>query len=74
MQVIQIESSTIQLGQFLKWAGLVGSGGEVKMLLQTKEILVNGEVETRRGRKLKAGDLVSLPDGQEFKLEVSPCN
>jgi DNA polymerase-3 subunit beta len=55
------------LGQALKVASLVGSGGEAKVLIQAGEILVNGEVETRRGRKLEEGDVVEV--GEE-RLEV----
>ena len=50
------------LGQALKVARLVGSGGEAKVLIQAGEVLVNGEVETRRGRKLGAGDVVEVGD------------
>ena len=55
------------LGQALKVASLVGSGGEAKVLIQAGEVLVNGEVETRRGRKLEAGDVVEVGDE---RLEV----
>jgi len=55
------------LGQALKVASLVGSGGEAKVLIQAGEVLVNGEVETRRGRRLEAGDVVELYD---VRLEV----
>ena len=40
----------------------MGSGGEAKVLVQTGEVRVNGEVETRRGRKLKEGDIVEVRD------------
>ncbi len=53
---------SIALGQALKAANIVGSGGEAKMLIQTGEVLVNGEVETRRGRKLQRGDVVEVGD------------
>ena len=56
------------LGQALKAASLVGSGGEAKVLIQAGEVLVNGEVETRRGRKLRKGDVVEIGDE---RLEVS---
>jgi ribosome-associated protein len=56
------------LGQALKVANLVGSGGEAKVLIQAGEILVNGEVETRRGRKLEKGDVVEVEDE---RLEVA---
>jgi ribosome-associated protein len=50
----------ITLGQFLKVANLVSSGGEAKMRVSAGEVLVNGEVETRRGHKLAPRDVVSL--------------
>ena len=55
------------LGQALKATSLVGSGGEAKVLIQAGEISVNGEVETRRGRRLRAGDVVEVGDE---RLEV----
>ena len=57
----------ITLGQALKASDLVESGGEAKLLIQAGEVLVNGEVETRRGRKLKSGDVVEIG---EDRLEV----
>lgn len=64
-------SAGITLGQALKAADLVGSGGEAKLLIQEEMVLVNGEVETRRGRRLVAGDVVELEtyEGLE-RLEV----
>ena len=52
------------LGQALKIWGLVGTGGEAKVLIQFGEVLVNGEVETRRGRRLQPGDVVEVGDEQ----------
>jgi ribosome-associated protein len=63
---LQVPAGTT-LGQALKVASLVGSGGEAKVLIQAGEVLVNGEVETRRGRKLEEGDVVEV--GEE-RLEV----
>jgi ribosome-associated protein len=63
---LQVPTGTT-LGQALKVASLVGSGGEAKVLIQAGEVLVNGEVETRRGRKLEEGDVVEV--GEE-RLEV----
>ena len=57
----------ITLGQALKASDLVESGGEAKVLIQAGEVLVNGEVETRRGRKLKGGDVIEIG---EDRLEV----
>jgi ribosome-associated protein len=57
----------ITLGQALKSASIAGTGGESKVLIQTGEVRVNGEVETRRGRKLEKGDVVEVGDE---RLEV----
>ena len=57
----------IRLGQLLKVAGIVDSGGEAKALLADGGVSVNGEPESRRGRQLHAGDLV-LAAGQEVRL------
>ncbi len=53
---------TIRLGQLLKAAGLVDSGGEAKTLLADGAVTVNGEVETRRGRQLAPGDVIGVGD------------
>ncbi len=55
----------IKLGQFLKLANLVEDGAEARILIQSGDVTVNGEVETRRGTALKPGDvvLVNLPEG-----------
>jgi ribosome-associated protein len=50
----------ITVGQFLKAASLAGSGGEAKMLIADGLVLVNGEVERRRGHKLVPGDVVQV--------------
>jgi ribosome-associated protein len=63
---LQVPTGTT-LGQALKVASLVGSGGEAKVVIQAGEVLVNGEVETRRGRKLEEGDVVEVGDE---RLEV----
>ena len=60
-------SSGMTLGQALKAAALVGSGGEAKVVIKGGEVMVNGEVETRRGRRLKEGDVVEVGDE---RLEV----
>jgi ribosome-associated protein len=61
-------SSGITLGQALKASDLVGSGGEAKVLIQGGVVRVNGEVETRRGRKLQKGDVVEV--GEDERLEI----
>ena len=66
---IPITGETIRLGQLLKLADLVDSGGEARHLLEHEEVLVNGERETRRGRQLHPGDAVSIAD---TVLEIVP--
>jgi ribosome-associated protein len=57
----------IRLGQLLKLADVVDSGGELKALLAEAEVLVNGEPESRRGRQLHPGDLVTVA-GDELRV------
>jgi ribosome-associated protein len=59
---IAIRGEMIRLGQLLKLADLVDSGGEARDLLEFEEVLVNGERETRRGRQLHPGDEVAVTD------------
>ena len=53
-------SGPITLDQFLKQVGIVGSGGQAKILIQDGEVRLNGVVETRRGKKLVPGDIVEI--------------
>ena len=68
MEIVRIKDDFIKLGQALKLVGLVESGLDAKLFIQDGEVSVNGEVETRRGRKLVSGDVVSF-DGEEFKIQ-----
>ena len=61
------EVETIELDQFLKLAEVCQSGGQAKHLIQSGAVLVNGVIETRRGKKLRPGDCVSI-DGEEFMV------
>ena len=65
---ITLKDEFNKLGQALKAAGLVESGAEAKEVIQEGKVLVNGEVESRRGKKLYAGDLVTF-NGEEIKIE-----
>ena len=60
MEKIRINTEFIKLDALLKFAGLVNSGGEAKTLIQEGDVLVNGEVCTMRGKKLRPGDTVTL--------------
>jgi ribosome-associated protein len=68
---IPVKGDTIRLGQLLKLADLVSSGGEARDLLEHEEVLVNGERERRRGRQLHPGDVVIVTDTE---LEVVPID
>lgn len=62
MEEVSIRGTTIRLGQLLKLSGMVDSGADVKPLLAAGGVLVNGEVEIRRGRQLHPGDRVVVDD------------
>ena len=68
MQSVHLRDEFIKLGQALKAAGLVESGVEAKEVIQDGLVKVNGETDTRRGRKLYAGDIVTY-NGEEIKME-----
>ena len=68
MKTIGIKDEFIKLGQALKLAGLVDSGIEAKIVIQDGEVMVNGEVDTRRGKKLYPGDKFSYK-GEEVIVE-----
>ncbi len=57
---VQIRDESIRLGQLLKLADLIDNGADAKPLLAEGRVLVNGEVETRRGRQLVRGDVVAV--------------
>ncbi|MDY6062294.1 MAG: S4 domain-containing protein YaaA [Erysipelotrichaceae bacterium] len=64
------ENKYVTLQQFLKLADFIVTGGQAKFFLMENEVVVNGELETRRGRKLYEGDLVVV-DQKEFIIHVS---
>lgn len=61
---VEISDDVIRLGQFLKLAGLADSGADARELIADGEVLVNDEVETRRGRQLHRGDTVAVDHPQ----------
>lgn len=67
MVKIKLRDEYIKLGQALKAAGFVESGVDAKFVIQDGEVLVNGEVETQRGKKLYNGDMVEY-DGQTIMI------
>ena len=66
---VPIKDDSIRLGQFLKLANLVEDGAEAKALIAEGAVTVAGEVETRRGRQLRDGDVVGLA-GQQARVVV----
>ena len=64
---VSIGGEMIRLGQFLKFAGLLDSGGDVKEAIIDGYVRVNGEVDRRRGRQLQVGDVVSF-DGRAVRV------
>ncbi len=67
MEQIVIRDEYIKLGQALKLAGMAGSGVDAKFMIEDGMVTVNGEVEFRRGRKVRPGDVFSL-EGTEVKV------
>ncbi|WP_285490563.1 S4 domain-containing protein YaaA [Staphylococcus haemolyticus] len=65
VQEVVVEGD-ITLGQFLKTEGIIESGGQAKWFLQDVEVLINGERETRRGKKLANQDQIDFPDIPEI--------
>lgn len=68
MEIIKLRDEFIKLGQALKAANLVEDGVEAKYVIQDGEVLVNGEPDTRRGRKLYDGDVISY-HGEKVRIE-----
>ncbi len=66
---VAIRGETIRLGQLLKLAGVADSGGEARELVQEGAVLVNGETELRRGRQLRAGDVVET-GGERVRVSL----
>ena len=68
MEKIQIDTEYIKLDSLLKFAALVATGGEAKYVISEGMVEVNGEICTRRGKKLRPGDKVKF---ERFELEVT---
>ncbi|MGL5641722.1 MAG: S4 domain-containing protein YaaA [Paraclostridium sp.] len=64
---IAIDSEFIKLDQFLKLVDVASTGGHAKFLIQEGLVKVNGEIETRRGKKLRSNDVVEV-EGNKIKI------
>lgn len=67
-QEVAFRGDYITLGQFLKLVRIIDEGGLAKWYLSTHRVLVNGEPDARRGRKLRAEDAVTLEDGRTYRF------
>jgi len=65
---IKIDSEFITLGQFLKFADIIQSGGEAKQFLASHKVIVNGEDDNRRGRKLRPNDVIEI-EGKSYLIK-----
>lgn len=68
MKEIKITTEYITLGQFLKLADVIQSGGMAKWFLGEHEVFINGELDVRRGRKLRVGDKINIPHFGSFTI------
>ena len=62
----------MKLDQFLKWIGVVDTGGQAKQLITTGQVCVNGILEVKRGRKLKEGDFIWLAKNEYIFSNIEP--
>lgn len=68
MKSLKIDTEFITLGQFLKAADIISTGGMAKWFLSENEILINGEKDQRRGRKLRSGDKIEIQGLETYIL------
>lgn len=72
IQDVPVTELPIRLGQFLKLAGLAEHGAHARELVETDQVLVNGQVEPRRGAQLQAGDVVTVAGQRARPVESEP--
>jgi ribosome-associated protein len=70
MKQVELTKEPVELFKILKFEGVVGSGGEAKSAIENGQVKVNGEVETRKRRKIVAGDLVEF-GGEQLKMVLA---
>ncbi len=72
MEKITIDTEFITLGQLLKMTNIISSGGMSKWFLEENVVYVNGEEEQRRGKKLRDGDIIKIPNFGTYKVTELP--
>ena len=70
MEIVEIDREFITLGQLLKFENIVESGGMVKLFLADYQVVINGEQDQRRGRKLYPGDVVQIEEVGDFEIRA----
>ena len=70
VEIVEIDREFITLGQLLKYENIVESGGMVKIFLSDYMVLVNGQQDGRRGRKLYPGDVIEIEEVGVFEIQV----
>lgn len=68
MNKIEINTEFIKLDQFMKWAGIVGSGSDAKLIIASGDVKVNGQVALERGKKIRKGDIIEVGDLGTFEI------
>ena len=71
MREVEVRDDGIRLGQFLKLSGLADTGADARVLLDLGEVEVNGEAESRRGRQLQPGDVVTVGE-EQVRVTLQP--
>ena len=69
MNIITIHHEPVELYKILKFESLVGGGGEAKMLISAGHVLLNGEVEIQKRKKIVSGDIIEF-DGETYQIEL----
>ena len=69
MRVVEISKEPVELYKILKFEGMVASGGEAKLVIAGGRVLVNGKVETRKRKKIVAGDIIAF-GGETIRIEL----
>lgn len=67
MKEVKINTEIIKLDAFLKWAGAVTQGSDAKIYIKNGEVILNGNVEIQRGKKIRVGDEIQF-DGETYKV------
>ncbi len=70
MRQVTLSKEPVELYKILKFEGIVSSGGRAKSVIAEGQVLVNGEIETRKRRKIVAGDIVEF-EGDKFQIQLN---